>query len=353
MRGGEKCLEVFCDLYPSAPIYTLLALQEKLSATILSHPIHTSFIQKLPFAEKRYRYYLPLFPTAIESFDKLTYPLILSSSHAVAKGVKIAPKSLHISYVHTPMRYVWDMFDSYFSVDHVGAMQRTLISNVAKRIRRWDVKSNSRVHHFIANSDHVRKRILKHYHRDSVVIHPPVDTKRFTEKGQDYGYYLLVSALVPYKRVDLAIEAFNELKLPLRIVGDGPEFLRLKMKAKDHISFHGWIDDASLAGMYANATALIFPGEEDFGITPLEAMASGRPVIAFNVGGALETVVDGETGVFFPQQTSASLIEAVRKFQQMQFDENAIRMHAAKFDTQIFREKIDSYVREMWEAWDG
>lgn len=353
MRGGEKCLEVFCELFPRAPIYTLLGYPEKVSSIISSREIHASFIQRLPFAEKKYRSYLPFFPRAIESFDVSKYRLILSSSHAVAKGIIPSKNALHISYVHTPMRYVWDMFDQYFSADQVGHVQRAVIKLIAKRLRAWDVKSNLRVHHFIANSEHVRTRIQKHYARDAKVIHPPVDTRRFNCSHNDDGYFLIVSALVPYKRVDLAIDVFNDLKLPLRIIGDGPEMQRLKSRAHDHITFTGWCNDKTLEDAYANCTALLFPGEEDFGIVPVEAMASGKPVIAFGVGGVLETVVKDKTGIFFYEQTHSSLQKAIQKFQSTQFSPIDIRHHALKFDREIFKKKIDEFVREKWSEWTG
>ncbi len=353
MRGGEKCLEVLCELFPGAPIYTLLSLPDKLSDTINAHPIRTSFIQRLPAADEKYRNYLPLFPRAIESFNLEPSRLIVSTSHAVAKGVIPPPGALHISYIHTPMRYVWDMFDQYFSAELVGHAKHALIKLIAKRIRAWDVRTCGRVHHFIANSRYIRERIRRHYNRDAAVIYPPVDTARFTSTASHQGHYLIVSALVPYKRVDLAVQVFNELRLPLRIIGNGPELQKLKRMAGSTIEFCGWMENEALAEEYASARALVFPGEEDFGIVPVEAMASGKPVIAFGKGGALETVVDGVTGVHFPEQSIQSLKQAVEREVEMDFDAAAIRRHAETFDRSIYKERMREFIEDKWREWDN
>ena len=351
MRGGEKCLEVLCELYPRAPIYTLLALPDTLSETIRAHDIRTSFLQKLPWAGTRYRHYLPLFPRAIESFDMREFDLVVSSSHAVAKGVRLGADTLHVSYVHTPMRYIWDMFDQYFSKEQVGTVQRAVVKVVAARLRRWDVASSARVHHFIANSQYVRQRIARCYGREAAVIYPPVDTGRFSVSRRDDGYFLVLSALVPYKRVDLAVQAFNELQLPLRVVGGGPDYDRLRAMAGPTVRFDGAVDDAAIVDAYAGCTALLFPGEEDFGIVPVEAMASGKPVLAYRKGGATETVLQGVSGTFFDEQRSASLIDAVRNFRREDYDADAIRAHAERFDIAVFRKNIDAFVRERWDEW--
>ena len=351
MRGGEKCLEVLCELYPDAPIHTLLAFPGRVSDAIRAHEIRTSFLQHMPMIEKRYRHYLPLFPRAIESFDMREFDLVVSSSHAVAKGVRIGPRTLHVSYVHTPMRYVWDMFDQYFSKELVGSVQRAAIKVVAAWLRRWDVASNVRVHHFVANSAYVRDRIARFYGRDAAVIHPPVDTARFRVSTDNEGYFLILSALVPYKRVDLAVLAFNELGLPLRVVGGGPELERLRALAAPNIRFDGAVDDADIERAYAGCVALLFPGEEDFGIVPVEAMASGKPVIAYRKGGAMETVVDGLSGTFFDEQRTASLTAAVRRFRAQDFDPAAIRRHAERFDRAVYKTKMDAFVRACWDEW--
>ncbi len=353
MRGGEKCLEVLCELYPEAPVFTLLAYPEKVSAAIRSHEIHHSFLQRMPKAESRYRHYLPLFPRAIESLDLSGSELVVSSSHAVAKGVLVPEGALHISYVYTPMRYVWDMFDQYFSRELVGGAQYAMIRLAARYLRRWDVRSSSRVHHYIAISSYIGERIQRIYGRESAVIYPPVDIARFTPTQDHDGSYLVFSALVPYKRVDLAIAAFNELGLPLRVIGDGPENERLRSMASDNITFEGWLDDAEIETALGRCRALIFPGEEDFGIIPVEAMASGKPVIAFGKGGATETVVEGVTGTFFDEQTVEALKNSVRKFEQMEFDSTVIRTHAETFNREIYREKMDTFIREKWAEWQA
>lgn len=351
MRGGEKCLEVLCELFPTAPVYTLVGWPDKVSATIAAHELRTSFLQRMPLVETRYRHYLPLFPRAIESFAPPEADLVVSSSHAVAKGIRIREGALHVSYVHTPMRYVWDMFDQYFPAERVGHVQRAFIALVARRIRRWDVASNVRVHHFIANSHHVRERIRRFYGRDAAVIHPPVDTARFAGRTRDAGYFLIVSALVPYKKTDLAVRAFNELRLPLRVIGTGPELAMLQALAGPTVTIEGWCDDATIADAYAECRALVFPGEEDFGIVPVEAMAAGRPVIAFGRGGALDTVLPGVSGLLFPEQTTASLIAAVRSFRDDDFDAAAIRSHALRFDRSVYAREMDTFLQSRWADW--
>ncbi len=353
MRGGEKCLEVFCELYPDAPVHTLLAFPERVSETIRSHPLYSSFLQKMPAVETRYRHYLPLFPVAIERLKLGDIDVVLSSSHAVAKGVRVPPGALHISYVHTPMRYVWDMFDQYFSPATVGSLQLAVIRLVAARIRRWDVRTAARVHHFIANSHYVAERIHRIYGRDAAVIHPPVETARFLPSLRDDGSFLVVSALVPYKRVDLAVAAANREGFPLRVIGDGPERARLEAIAGPTVRFEGWLPDAGIEEAYATCHALLFPGEEDFGIVPVEAMACGKPVIAFGRGGATETVIEGLSGTLFPEQSAESLSEAIIRFETLHFDAAAIRAHAETFDREVFRKRIAEFVNEKWEEWSS
>mgnify|MGYP002277487763 FL=1 len=351
MRGGEKCLEVLCELAPDAPVYTLVAFPEKVSETIRAHPIHSSFLQRFPAVEKRYRHYLPFFPRAIESLDLSSFDLVLSSSHAVAKGVRPADHALHISYVHTPMRYVWDMFDQYFNRNTVGSVQLAVIRHIASYLRRWDVRTSTRVHHFIANSAYVAERIQRIYGRQAAVIHPPVDVERFAPAEARRDEFLIVSALVPYKRVDLAIETANALSLPLRIIGDGPERERLQAMAGPTVRLEGWVDDSGIERAYGSSRALLFPGEEDFGIVPVEAMASGTPVIAFGRGGATETVIEGLSGTLFAEQTVASLTSAIRRFAQMEFDGSAIRAHAETFDRRVYADRMSDFIESRWREW--
>jgi len=351
MRGAEKCLEVFCELFPEADLFTLLHLEGKLSPVIESMPIRTSFVQKLPLAATKYRHWLPAFPAAIERLDFGQYDLIVSSSHCVAKGARPGTNALHVCYCYTPMRYVWDLYDEYFGSHRTGFLARTAIGWFAKRLRRWDAASVDRVHHFMAISRHVADRIQRHYGRTSDVIHPPVDCS-FYVPGRERGeFFLIVSAFGPYKRIDVAIEAFRRLGLPLRIIGTGQDEGRLRSLAGGNVEFLGWQSDEAIREHYQRCRAFVFPGEEDFGITPLEAMACGRPVIAFGRGGALETVVPegrGEpaTGVFFPEQTAASLAEAVGELVEKEngFDAEAIRRHAETFDRPIFKQRFKEYV---------
>jgi glycosyltransferase involved in cell wall biosynthesis len=354
MRGGEKCLEVFCELYPDADLYTLIYTPENVSPTIRRMNIRTSWLDRLPAAAKYFRYLLPLFPQAVESFELAGYDLILSSSHCVAKGI-FPHRSLHVSYIFSPMRYVWDLHDAYVTGSQ-SRLGRFGLSIFRSYLQRWDVRSSKRVDYFIAESQNIAAKIERFYRRPSKVIYPPVDFDRFSIRRDVQTFYLIVSALVPYKRIDLAIEAFNALKLPLKIVGDGPLRYSLAQRANGNIEFLGWLDDPKVAELYASCQALIFPGEEDFGIVPLEAQASGRPVIAFKRGGLLETVIGMDeavsqpnpTGIFFTDQNSQSLIVAVRQFERLRdrFEPEQIRAHARHFGRDRFKREIADYVSE-------
>lgn len=349
MRGGEKVLEVLCELYPRAPLFTLLHNKGSVSPVIENRDIHSSFIDRLPFKANRYRNYLPFFPRAIESFDFSDYDLILSTSHAVAKGALPAPGALHICYCHTPMRYVWELYDQYFGPGRASLLTRSAMSYLAPRLRKWDVAASSRVNAFIANSRNVADRILQYYHASADVMYPPVNVDQFSVSEDDDGYYLIVSALVPYKRVDLAIETFRQTRERLLVVGTGPEFTRLQSLASANIEFLGWQSDTELARLYARSRALIFPGIEDFGIVPLEAMASGKPVVAFGQGGALETVVEDPrrgTGVFFYNPTPEALKEAIGKLGNLKLNPHIIRAHAERFDRKTFMESYSQYVKQ-------
>jgi glycosyltransferase involved in cell wall biosynthesis len=352
MRGGEKCLEVCCELFPDADLYTLIYDADAVSPAIRRMNVKVSWINGLPAARKYFRYLLPFLPQAIESFELGEYDLILSSSHCVAKGI-YPSRALHIAYVYTPMRYIWDMEDAY----HAGGISlpsRVGLSLCRPYLRRWDLRSAERVNHFIAISNHVAAKINRIYGRSAEVIYPPVDIDKFHIADEVHPYYLIVSALVAYKRIDLAVDAFNALQLPLKIAGDGPLRRSLQRQAKSNIEFLGWVGNEKLAELYAQCQALIFPGEEDFGIVPLEAHASGRPVIAFNKGGLCETVIglDGcsperqPTGLFFADQRADSLIDAIERYQKNRgaFQPEQLRCHASGFSRQRFKREIGEYI---------
>lgn len=367
MRGGEKCLEVFCGLFPHADLFTLLHIPGKVSPLIESMSIHTSFLQHLPLVEEKYRYYLPLMPTAIEQFDLKGYDLVLSSSHCVAKGVLLDRSALHICYCYTPMRYIWDQYDQYFKSGYSSEFLSAVMGLLVSRLRKWDVRSSERVDRFIAISKNVQRRIRTYYQRESDVIYPPVNTRFYTPTDESVeDYFLMVSAFAPYKRLDLAVEAFNKLGYPLKIIGEGQGASHLQRIAGPNIRFLGRLSDAEVRSSYARCRAFIFPGEEDFGITPLEAQSMGRPVIAFAKGGVLETVIPDRqtwtpdsgipeeqtacpTGVFFHNQTPDALSAAIQHFASIEdrFEPESIRRHALKFDQDVFTDRIRCFMTEQ------
>lgn len=343
MRGGEKVLEGILSLYPSADVFTLVHVPGSVSPAIEAHEIRTSFVQRFPGVARRYRTFLPLFPAAIERFDLSGYDLVLSSSHCVAKGVRVPPGVPHVCYCHTPMRYIWDQFDAYFGPGRGSFGVRSAMRAVRGTLQRWDVASSARVGTFIANSRCVADRIRSIYGRDATVIHPWVDHAFFTPgPSAEEGAFLVVSALVPYKNVGVAIEAFRGRDERLVVVGDGPERRMLEGHAPANVTFRGHLTDDALRDAYRGARALLFPGLEDFGIVPLEAMACGTPVIALGRGGALETVVDGVTGTFVPDATAPAFAAAVDAFDPDRFDAPTARRHAVTFDRARF---LDAYAR--------
>jgi glycosyltransferase involved in cell wall biosynthesis len=346
-RGGEKVLEALCELFPDADIYTHVVNPLDTSETVLKHSIKTTYIQKLPFATKLYQKYLPLMPLALEQLDLRGYDLVISSESGPAKGVITSPDTLHLCYCHSPMRYVWDMYQEY--LETAGRVTRLLMPPLIHYVRLWDYASAARVDQFIANSHHVAKRIQKHYRRSAQVIYPPVDTKAFAPVSQQDDFFLMVGQLVGYKRTGLAVEAFNRMGKPLVVIGEGADLEPLKAKAKANVTILGRQPFSVIRDYYARCKALIFPGEEDFGIVPVEAMASGRPVIAFHKGGALETVIDGVTGLFFDEQTPEAIVEAVNRFEQVQhqFSVEKIVAHAQKFG----RDRFQMEMKQLIEHW--
>jgi glycosyltransferase involved in cell wall biosynthesis len=358
MRGGERVLEALLGLFRDAEIFTLVHVPGAVSETIERHPIHTSFINALPAARSLYRSYLPLFPAAIERFDLAGFDLVVSSSHCVAKSA-CAPQGVsHLCYCHTPMRYLWDQYDAYFGKGTSAAKLRWIAPPLARWLRRWDVETCNRVTAFTANSENVRARIARHYRRESAVVYPPVDACRFKPAAKREEFYLLVTALVPYKRVDAAVAAFNRLGRRLVIVGDGPELPRLQNRADANILFRGWLDDAEVADLMGRCRAFVLPGEEDFGIAAVEAQAAGAPVIALGRGGALETVVahDGEaehadaTGLLYDEPSVDALVAAVERFETLKFDVGALRRNAERFTPERFRDSMRAQLARVLEA---
>lgn len=345
MRGGEKVVEALCRMFPQAEIFTHVYNPERTSDLIKSHKIHTTSIAKLPFATRLYQKYLPLMPRALEEIDLAGFDLVISSEAGPAKGVIAPPDALHLCYCHSPMRYIWDQYHVYNR--SAGLLTRAVMPHVAHKLRIWDVTSAARVDGFIANSRHVEQRINSYWRREARVVAPPVAAKDFapvqnpSDKG---GYYLWAGELAPYKRPDIAIEAFNRLGLPLVVIGGPTKTERMLAKtANANIRFLGHVPFDKLRRYLASCKALVFPGEEDFGILPVEAMASGRPVIAYGRGGVLDTVIDRRTGLLFPDQTSHSLEAAVRSFEDEGLEhlppENLIK-HAAQFDESNFQKGI-------------
>lgn len=348
-RGGEKVLEVFAEIFPDAPIYTLFHFPGTQVPEIEKRRIITSFLQRWPFVKTKYRSYLPLFALAAELFDLQDYDYIISSSHCVAKGIIPHPDALHVSYIHTPMRYAWNQYFSYFSPQILNFFKRIIIPPILHRLRIWDESSSHRVDYFIANSKTVAERIQRYYRRQAEVIHPPVDTQFFQPASNQDDYYLIVSALVPYKRIDLAIAAFNQRGESLKIVGRGPDDKKLRKAAKPNVEFLGSLGADDLLSAYQGARALILPGEEDFGITSLESQACGVPVIAYGRGGATETVIPGKTGLFFEELTVESLLDVLDKFQGFEFNKNNVRENALGFSRDTFKKKMTLCFRQKWE----
>jgi glycosyltransferase involved in cell wall biosynthesis len=347
MRGGEKVLLSLARLFPDAPLYTLLHVKGSVAPELERRDIRTSFVQRLPRVETRYRHYLPLFPAAAERFDLRGFDLVLSSSHCAAKGVRPAPGALHLCYCHTPMRYVWDRYDDYFGPGRASPLARLAIRPIAARLRAWDVRTAARVDRFAANSAYVASRIRRYYGRGSVVIPPPVDTAFFTPGDDGPGAYdLVVSALAPYKRLELVLDAYRGTGWPLRVVGTGPEEARLRDLAPPEAAFLGKVGDGELRELYRGCRAVLMPGVEDAGIVPLEALACGRPAVVFGEGGGPESVEDGRTGVVFREPTPAALRAAVRTLETTRFDRLALRARAEAHRREVFEERVRAFVDE-------
>lgn len=352
--GAEKVNLVLHKMFPTAPIFTSIFNPEVVRG-FEKAAITTSFIQNLPFAKTRHQLYLKLMPYAYELFDLSSYDIVISSSHSCAKGIITKPETMHVCYCHTPMRYAWDNWHSYIREYKMNLFFKHVARKDIHKIRMWDRLSADRVDHFIANSEITQNRIKKYYRRESEIIHPMIDHKKFSISKETKGYFLAVGRLIPYKKFDLIIETFNQIGLPLKIVGEGIAERELRKKANANIEFLGNVDDKSLHRLYSECEALIFPQIEDFGITPIEAMASGRPVIAFNQGGSQDTIIDGETGIFFKHQTAMHLSEAIENYQKNKnkFNPSFIRNHAKKFDEKEFKDKIINFLERTWKVYNG
>src|SRR3989440_7973625 len=345
MGGAERVVMAFHEIFPDAPIYTSIYDPQRVDPAFQKMDIRNSSIQKFPLVTKHPQPYLPFYPFAMESLNLRSYDLVLSSSSAFAKGVITRPETMHICYCHTPMRVCWN-YDEYVEREQLGKIARSVLPFLIPGLRTWAQTSSMRVDHFIANSPVVAERIHKYYRRDSVIIPPPVDASRFTfdPTSQPEDYFLIVSRLIPYKRIDLAIEACNKLQLPLVIIGSGRDLERLKKLAGPTVRFMGRLSDEEVLHYYAHCRAFLFPGDEDFGITPLEAQASGRPVVAYGAGGVLASVIDGITGVFFQKQTVESLTAALATFDEHKYDSLVIRNHALEFDMPRFHRRILQFI---------
>ncbi|MDD4607419.1 MAG: glycosyltransferase [Patescibacteria group bacterium] len=347
--GAEKVLFCFNKIFPQAPIYTLIYDQKRLNDFFKDLNIQTSFIQNLPWAFSKFKWYLPLMPSAIEQLNLNNYDVVLSDASAFAKGVITKPGSIHVCYCHTPTRYLWTDTHNYIEEVTKNKVIKKVLPLILNQLRSWDQSAAQRVDYFIANSNFVAQRIKKYYHKDSHVIYPPVEVEKFKIQPKQDKYFLIVSRLRPYKKVDLAIKAFNRLRMPLKIIGVGEEEAKLKKIAKDNIEFLGGVSDKVKAQYMARAQALIHPQEEDFGITAVESMAAGRPVIAYKAGGAMETVKAGETGVFFNEPTWESLTEAVIRFNPQDFSSRVIQEHAQQFSRERFEKEIKDFIHRAWQ----
>ncbi len=340
MRGGEKVLEAICELYPDARLFSLVRVRGSVSPRIERHAIRTSPVQWLPAAGRRYRHYLPLFPAAVELFDLDGYDLVISSSHCAVKSVIRAGRATHVCYCHSPMRYAWDQFPAYFGPEQVGRVTSRLLRPVLAGLARWDAATAGRVDAYIANSRYVAGRIRRYYNRRSAVVYPPVDTT-FYRPGtlppeRRDRRFLVVSALVPYKRIDVAIEACRIARTPLTIVGRGPEEARLRRLAGPDVEFLGWRPDEEIRNLYGRAAAVLLPGVEDFGMVPIEAQACGTPVVALGAGGACETVEDGVTGVLVGDESTAAFAAGLARVAALSLDPAAIRANAERYSRERF-----------------
>lgn len=345
MRGGEQVLDILCHGFPSAEIYTLIHNSAAVSDTINAHPIHTSWMQRLPDVHRRYRNFLPFFPSAVRGLRPAGVDLLISTSHCVAKAVRPPRGARHLCYCFTPMRYAWLFRDEYFGRN---SLKRMVAGPMLAWLRRWDRLRSSDVDAFVAISQHVRNRIQRFYGRDAAIVYPPVDTEFYTTGAAERGDFdLIVSALVPYKRVDLAVRLYSERNWPLKVVGIGGDLPKIKAIAGQSVEILEWQTREAIRELYRTCRCLVFPGEEDFGIVPVEAQACGAPIVAYGHGGTLETVRDGVSGIFFKSQTADSLAAAVEQLARRKWDRDAIRAHAEQFSTQRFIDALHEEISKL------
>ena len=347
MRGGENALEVLCERFPDADLFTLVHVKGSVSAVIERRRIHTSFVQRLPMVRRYYRHCLPLFPTAIEQFSFDDFDLVVSLSHCVAKSIVHPPHVRHVCYCLTPMRYAWDQFNAYFGPERLGRIGSRLMRPVMARLARWDRETADRADRYVAISHYVAGRIRRYYNRQATVVYPPVDTTFFQPSAAPpERFALVVSALVPYKRIDLAVEACRLARIPLKVIGDGPDRARLERAAGPDVEFLGRQSSDVVRDCYRRAAVALLPGEEDFGIVPLEAQACGRPVVALARGGASETVLPGVTGALVDEPTADAMAAAIADTVARRFDSTVIRAHAERFGRARFGDEMEALVRE-------
>lgn len=349
LGGAERVLKTLSEIFPKAPIYTLLYDESKVSPIFSKERVVTSRLQKMPLLMRRNpRYLLPLLPRVVEEWDFSNFDIVISSNSAFVHGIITAPKTHHLCYFHSPMRFAWDWTHEYIAEQRIGLLRKIAIAHLLKKIRMWDCAAASRVDTAIANSRTVQQRIAKYYRRHAEIIYPPVDISRFKISRSSENFFLIISQLTPYKKIDLAIQLFNKIQRRLVIIGDGPQHNYLQSIAGDTIDFLGFKDDATVKTYLENCRALIFPGEEDFGITPIEAMACGKPVVAFGKGGVTESVIEGITGEFFYEPTVASMEDGLARFMQNEkhFNPDACRRQARKFDKETFIEHMKKAIAE-------
>ncbi len=346
MGGAEKVAEEFMRMLPQATLHSTVALTDCMPSGLAGVPVVTSWMQKLPLMRQCYRLFFLLYPFAVHSLDLSPYDLVISSSSGYVKGVRTSRDAMHVCYCHTPMRWVWS-FDSYSARESMGLVKRLLLPALIRGLRRWDEGASRQPDHFIANSRTVADRILKAYGRHAEVIHPPIDLHRFRVSEEQEDYYLVLARLVSYKHIDLAVQACNSLGRRLLVIGDGPDRDRLEAGAGPTISFLGRLSDAEVEHYAARCRALLFPGEEDFGMAPLELAAAGRPTIAYRAGGAIETIVDGVTGVFFDRQEHEDLAAAIQRFERMEWSPAVLRRHAEKFSVEVFQSRMHAFLSHV------